>query len=311
MSRFPKFHGINLAAGAVIENLRAERLTSDPTELSAGRLWYNETDRALKFTSLNDAGGIEVQVLADAAAIEALSERLEGIESDYASTSFVEAKIAALGDALEYVGEVTPGASEAEAVDLLTLSNTASGAYYKVVAAGYVRVGTGEPFHVNSPDGLLFNGAGGVDHVDNSNSEIAGTDDYVLVSGSSDTGFTVDLAPALKARIADLEKGLSDEIAAREALAGRVSSLEGSKNDAKSAINAGRFTYQSSAAAVEHIIDHNLSSLFVDVGVWIEGDDGKYRQDIVSVEETSANRVTVSLTESAKIKAVVQVMEAL
>lgn len=302
MSRFPRMHGMSLAAGGFIENLRAERLTADPAELSAGRVWYNETEKALKFTSLNDAGGVVLHTVANEAQLAALASRLASVEQDYASTEFVEAKIAALGDALEYAGGVTAGADEASALDLATLSNTTAGAYYKVEQGGYVRVGGGDPFYVNRKDGLLFNGAGGVDVQDNTNSEVDGTDDYVLVTGSTDTGFTVDLAPALKARIADLESGLAG-------VADRVDALEQSAGSALAAINAQRFTYQSTAAAVEHLIDHNLNSLFVAVDVWTEGDDGKYRKDIVEIEETNANRVTVRLTESAKIKAVAQVLE--
>jgi hypothetical protein len=291
-----------MAAGGFIENLRAERLAADPTDLSPGRIWYNETEKALKFTSLNDAGGLALHAIADAEQLAALTGRLASVEGDYASTDFVEAKIAALGDALEYVGGVNGGTDEASALDLSALSNTSSGAYYKVEQSGYVRVGTGDPFYVNRKDGLLFNGAGGVDVADNTNAEVDGTDDYVLVTGSTDTGFTVDLAPALKARIADLESSLTN-------VTGRVDALEQGTGDALAAINAQRFTYQSAAAAVEHIVDHGLGSLFVAVDVWAEGDDGKYRKDIVEIEETNANRVTVRLTESTKIKAVVQVME--
>ncbi|MDX5979635.1 hypothetical protein [Vreelandella alkaliphila] len=303
MSRFPRMHGMTLAAGGFIENLRAERLTADPTDLSAGRIWYNETEKALKFTSLDSSGGIVLHAIADEAQLAALAGRLSSVEQTYASTEFVEAKIAALGDALEYVGSVTPGVDEANALDLAALGNTSTGAYYKADQKGYVRVGAGDPFFVNRKDGLLFNGAGGVDVQDNTNSEVDGTDDYVLVTGSTDTGFTVDLAPALKARIADLEAGLAN-------VAGRVEALEQGASSVLSAINAQRFVYQSSAAAVEHLVDHDLNSLFVAVDVWTEGGDGKYRKDIVDIEETNASRVTVRLTESAKIKVVVQVMEA-
>lgn len=310
MSRFPRFHGISLAAGAYIENLRAERLGSDPTELAPGRFWYNTTEKALKYTDLDDGGGVVVQVFATGEQIEALSGRIGAIEADYASTSYVESKIAELGTGFNYVGEITPGVDEASALDALTLADTGAGAYYKAAAAGYVKVGsTGTARYVNAKDGVLFNASGTVDVVDNSNSEIGGVADFVEVTGSTDTGFTVDLAAAFKGRVSDLETGLASETQARKdadtALSGRLDAVETLPGQ----LNAQRFTYQSTAAAVEHLIDHNLNSLFVAVDVWSEGDDGKYRKDIVDIEETSANRVTVRLTESAKIKAVVQVME--
>ena len=311
MSRFPRMHGISLAAGGFIENLRAERLADDPTELAAGRVWFNETEKALKFTSLDEAGGIVLHTVANKAELAALAGRLASVESDYASTQYVEAKIAELGTGFNYVGEVTPGVDEASALDVLTLSDTGAGAYYKAAAAGYVKVGTGTARYINTKDGVLFNASGTVDVIDNSNSEVGGVADFVEVTGSTDTGFTVDLAAAFKGRVTDLETGLASETQARKdadtALSGRLDAVEALPGQ----LNAKRFTFQSTAAAVEHTVDHNLNSLFVAVDVWTEGDDGKYRKDIVTVEETNANRVTVSLTESAKIKATVQVMEAI
>lgn len=334
---FPKFHGITLAKDAYIENMRVERLAADPATPGHGRIWYNTTEKALKYTSLNSSGGVVVQAFGDAGSIADLDSRLGSIEGDLVTTEYVDTKIAELGSVFDYVGEVTPGPTAGNAFDMATLTDKAAGAYYKAAGAGYVVVGNGSASYVNKGDGLLFNGAGDVDHVDNTNSEIDGTADFVEVTGSADTGFTVDLAASFKGRVTTLETGLADEVQARQdadtALSGRLDSaetaatnLEGRVSDNETAItglegrmttteelpgkiNGQRFTYQSAAAAIEHVIDHNLNSLFVSAVVWTEGSDGIYRQDIVEVEETSANRLTVRLTESAKIKAVIGVME--
>lgn len=312
MARLPRMHGLSLAGESYVENLRAERLDSDPVDLNAGRIWYNQTEKVLKHTTLDEGGAVVVTVMGDSKALDDVVSRVGGIEADYASQSFVEARVAELGNAFNYVGEITPAAREADALDVSALGATDAGAYYKADTAGYVVAGaSGTAKYVNAGDGVLFNASSGIDVVDNTNSEIDGADDFVTVTGSTDTGFTVDLAASFKGRVTTLEDGLADEARERKS---DVSGLSGRLDDAEALpgrINAQRFTYQSSAAAVEHAINHNLNSLFVAVDVWTEGEDGKYRKDIVTVEETNANRVTVFLTDTAKIKATVSVMEAL
>ena len=60
-NKYVKFHGIKLADGSEIENLRVEKVTADPTPISAGRLWYNETTKAFKFSSLDGSGNIIIR----------------------------------------------------------------------------------------------------------------------------------------------------------------------------------------------------------------------------------------------------------
>ncbi len=58
MPRYVKFHGLELADNSFIENLRVEKLTSDPTPSEPGRLWYNTTDKVFKFSSLDSGGAV-------------------------------------------------------------------------------------------------------------------------------------------------------------------------------------------------------------------------------------------------------------
>ena len=69
-NKYVKFHGIKLADGSEIENLRVEKVTADPTPISAGRLWYNETTKAFKFSSLDGSGNI---IIRQAASLEELN----------------------------------------------------------------------------------------------------------------------------------------------------------------------------------------------------------------------------------------------
>jgi azurin len=97
-----------------------------------------------------------------------------------------------------YVGTLEGGADSGSAFDLSTLSASGkdTGDYYKVSTAGYFKGSVaGIPFYANLNDGLVKNDqANGWDVIDNTNSTIAGTSNRVTVSGSVDSGYTVDIA---------------------------------------------------------------------------------------------------------------------
>ena len=63
MANFPKFHGITLAANSWIENANFERLAADPVPVSAGRVWFNTTDKALKYSSLDANGAVVIRTI--------------------------------------------------------------------------------------------------------------------------------------------------------------------------------------------------------------------------------------------------------
>ena len=100
--------------------------------------------------------------------------------------------------------------------------------------------------------------------------------------------------------------------AAEVALGGRIDTEAAARAAADSAIrsayNATNFTYQSGVAATTHTVAHGLGADFVTFTVMVERADGSYRNDIVSVEETNSNTLTVYLTEAAKIKIAVHTM---
>jgi hypothetical protein len=262
---FPKFHGITLALNSWIANAVVENLATDPAPLGAGRIWFNTTDKGLKFSSLDAGGAVVVQVVASGAdvqaaldAISALGTRVTAIEGAYVpkdgSVAFtgnidagsnklvnvsngtdandainkgqLDAAIGSLANAFKYIGTVAGGADAGSAFDMTTTSSQAVGSYYKVATAGYFKVGAeGTPFLANLNDGLVFNTAAGVDIVDNTNSTVAGTTGEITVSGSTDTGYTVALDAAFKSRVSTLESGLADEISRAEAAEGDLTAL--------------------------------------------------------------------------------------
>jgi len=60
-NKYIKFHGIKLADNSVIESLRIEQVAADPTPASAGRLWYNTTEKVFKFSSLDGSDQVVVR----------------------------------------------------------------------------------------------------------------------------------------------------------------------------------------------------------------------------------------------------------
>jgi hypothetical protein len=136
------------------------------------------------------------------AAVEAIDAALTIAEGDIDA---LDARIDSLGNAFNYVGVLGgsdlnlisfgPGATAGEATDLdgLAAGYKDAGDYYKVSSDGYYKVGeAGTPFFVKANDGLVWNTEGGVDIIDNTNSNVlAGAN--IAVSGTADTGFTVSL----------------------------------------------------------------------------------------------------------------------
>lgn len=276
---FPKFHGINLAANAWIANATVESLSSDPTAATAGRIWYNSTSKLLKFSSLDGGGAVVVQTMASGADVQAaldslasLGTRVTTIEgayvkkdgsvaftgnidaggnkvtnaaagtasSDLATKGQLDSAIAALGNAFKYIGTVAGGADAGAAVDLTGLSATAVGDYYKVSTTGYFKVGAeGTPFLANQNDGLVFNTASGVDVIDNTDSNVTGTTNFISVTGSADTGFAVDIDANFKGRMSAAEAAITAEVSRAEGVEGTLSSLTTSvKTNLVAAINS-------------------------------------------------------------------------
>ena len=155
----------------------------------------------------------------------------------------VDERVAALGSAFNYVASVTGGADAGTAFDLATLTQKDAGDYYKVITSGYFKIGAeGTPFYANQGDGLVWNLNAGVDKIDNTDSAVQGTASFIEVTGSADTGYTVDIDDAFKGRVDTLEAGLLTETTARTA-ADAV--LQGNLNAEITARTAADATLQS------------------------------------------------------------------
>ena len=203
--------------------------------------------------------------------------RAEGVEADLsaaidaeetrakAAELALDGKIAALGSAFNYVGTVAGGADEANAFDMTTKTETDAGDYYKVTTAGWFKVGEeGTPFYANANDGLVFNLADGVDKIDNTDSTVAGTPNFIAVSGSVDTGYTVDVDTAFKGRVSTLESGLAQELLDRAAadttLDGKITAEKNRAETAEGVLDGKIAAEKTRAEAAEATLTTNLAT---------------------------------------------------
>jgi hypothetical protein len=128
--------------------------------------------------------------------------------------SDLEGLVAGLSAAFNYVGTLSGGVDSGSAFDLdsLAIGSKDAGDYYKVTTGGFftqTATNGGNPFELVAGTGVVWNTSGGVDFFDNRTSEVFGTTDEVVVTGSVDTGFTVALATAVKDRLTTLETALT------------------------------------------------------------------------------------------------------
>jgi len=130
-------------------------------------------------------------------------------------------------------------------------------------------------------------------------------------------GVAADLAAEVTARgtaVAGVAASVTTEVAARQAadaalqtaVDGEVTARQAAETALRAALNALEFTFLSPSAAQTHVINHNLNSSFLLFSVMVEGADGKFRNDIVPVEELNSGSIRIDLTEAARIKVAVR-----
>ena len=142
--------------------------------------------------------------------------------------------ISNLGSAFEYVGTVSGGANSNSPTNLLTtLTQKDAGDYYKVAVAGHFFDGV-NTFYANQNDGLVWNTStpnNTIDIIDNTNANIQKSGD-ILVSGSADSGWTID-STAIDGKVAANE----GDIASLQTFTGEGTPLDTTASDLAAAIN--------------------------------------------------------------------------
>jgi hypothetical protein len=430
---FPVIHGLKLADGASITNFVVESLASDPAsgDLSVGRIWYNTTDQEWKYASTDVGGSLVVKVMSYKSVVDAIDARTTSLEntviyadgsramsgaldmagqlvsnvadpvsnSDAANKGYVDTAIGGLGSAFEYVGTIDP--SDASQANLDNLAKKAAGDFYRVTNSGTV-TWTGGSHAVNAGDSLVWNPSGGVDKLDNTNSEVSGTASEIVVTGSTDNGFVVSIDPAYTANLnssnqaavdaqneldaSQVSIGINDdgsyspvatasyiatatsvkqatqqldsqvkvntdaiaaEVAARQtsdttltnnlatevtdrtnadaaitanlnteindrtnadsALQTEVTRVENKgrteTDSVVSAVNGRMFNFESTGAATQHTVNHNLNTVKLLAAVYVYDPDAlAWQRDIVSEVATDVNNYTVELSVARQVR---------
>jgi len=332
MANFPIYHGITLADNSFIENINLEILIADPVPVNAGRIWYNSTTKAFKFSSLDATGGVIVRQVAtkeelDAALASLNSDLSAAISAESARATAAEAQ--ALVDAKAYTD--TTDAARKSYVDL-QIQNLIGGApavldTLKELADAFQN----NPNILQAIQDTINSRIDGVvTSINNEATARTAADsalDTRITTLESNVGGSIgnfaDLHTTNKTTIVAAINEVKDEVGAEKTRAQAQEATLQSNIDAeqlartngdaaiRSDYNARRYTEQTATAATVHTIAHNLNSAFVNFTVLVERADGKYRNDVVSVEEVDNNTLKVYLSVATRIKMSVESMVAL
>ena len=374
---YPKFHGITLANGSVIENLHIERLAADPTPVTAGRIWVNTTEKKVKFTGLDDTGAVVIHSFSSAAELtagvadakaytDAQITALKGVAPELLDTlgeiadalnkdpnvyntlvtmmgTNIEAAKAelrgAVSDAFDTLAELEQGLSAEAAARTAAvtteanartaadtgLQNSIDGLTSDLATevADRKAADTALDGRVSTVEGQVNGKIGDLTTLTtDAKSTIVGAvneldahvDAEVARAQAAEQQLTKDLlAEISRAKAAEtaLSASVAQVVADQTAVADEASARAAADSAIRSDVNAGKFVFVASSAALTHTVQHNLNTSPVLVSVYTEGDDGKFRNDIVAVEETNNNTITIGLTESRKVKVAVMSLAAI
>ena len=374
---YPKFHGITLANGSVIENLHIERLAADPTPVTAGRIWVNTTEKKVKFTGLDDTGAVVIHSFSSAAELTAgvadakaytdaqitalrgvapelldtLGEIADALNKDPnvyntlvtmmgANIDAAKAELrGAVSDAFDTLAELEQGLSAEAAARTAAvtteanartaadtgLQNSIDGLTSDLATevADRKAADTALDGRVSTVEGQVNGKIGDLTTLTtDAKSTIVGAvneldahvDAEVARAQAAEQQLTTDLlAEISRAQAAEtaLSASVAQVVADQTTVANEASARAAADSAIRSDVNAGKFVFVASSAALTHTVQHNLNTSPVLVSVYTEGDDGKFRNDIVAVEETNNNTITIGLTESRKVKVAVMSLAAI
>jgi len=249
MSNFPIHHGITLAPNAFIENLQLEILTSDPIPASAGRIWFNSTEKSVKYSTLSSTGEvITVSNIVSSDVATALQDA-----KDYTDTS-ISALVDSAPEILNTLKELADAINQDDNFSATVLTNIANAKAEILGEVGEAFDTLGEIETKLSQLDAADTVPGSVDfkvkaEQDRAEAAELGLSGRVSVFEGTGAGSVTTL---LADEVAARELAASEEQAVREAaelgLSNQIATNELARTDAATAVEAARVL---EAAAIE------------------------------------------------------------
>jgi hypothetical protein len=125
--------------------------------------------------------------------------------NDVVRKTDLDTAISALGSVFHYVGDVSSATTPS---DLTTLSDTTTGAYYKVDADGIYTDGA-TAFNAKVGDAFVKTSTGW-QKLDNVDAVVSGTANEIAVTGDENAGYTVAIDSAFSGRVSTAETDIDD-----------------------------------------------------------------------------------------------------
>jgi len=334
---YARMHGMEIIGSETINNLNVERLAADPTPVVAGRIWYNDTDKVMRLSSLDSAGAIVVQTFATEADVLALESVVNVINGDDVTAGSFRKVIAdVVGNAPTALATLETLAAAINndpniATTLETLVNTSIASLDQQIL-GTATTAMDTLGEVEAKLTTITTAIGDLATLTTVNkSSLVAAINEVDANNKTNATAISDLSTVVSDGFTAADQALSDGMTYLENEIGTVADLQTSASDLVGAVNelkaeagAGAAVlkdslnsrvalYDSATPMVTHSFAHNLSGNYLSVdALFQDAVTGKWLNDYVQVEmDPTAKSATLVLGEPLRARIIVEEKDAL